>query len=68
MDDNTRPNRTAHVQQLPEREDTVRMEWLAFFPDLNTIEHVWDALSRHLVARLHPSDNTQQLKQMLIEE
>ncbi|GFX99214.1 transposable element Tcb2 transposase [Trichonephila clavipes] len=44
------------------------MNWPAFFSDLNPAEHVWDALRRRLVARLHPPRNTQQLKQILIEE
>ncbi|GFV98333.1 transposable element Tc3 transposase [Trichonephila clavipes] len=44
------------------------MDWPAYFPDLNPIEHVWDTLGRRIAARLHHPKNTQQLKQMLIEE
>ncbi|GFV76621.1 transposable element Tcb2 transposase [Trichonephila clavipes] len=44
------------------------MDWLAYSPDLNPFEHVWDALGRSIVVRLHHPENTQQLKQMLIEE
>ncbi|GFX49300.1 transposable element Tcb2 transposase [Trichonephila clavipes] len=44
------------------------MDWPAYSPDLNPIEHVWDALGRRVEARLQHSENTQQLKQMLIEE
>ncbi|GFX48959.1 transposable element Tc3 transposase [Trichonephila clavipes] len=44
------------------------MDWPAYSPDLNPIEHVWDALGRCIVARLHHPENTQQLKQILIEE
>ncbi|GFY21249.1 transposable element Tcb2 transposase [Trichonephila clavipes] len=40
----------------------------AYSPDLNPIEHVWDALGRRIAARLHHPENIQQLKQMLIEE
>ncbi|GFX96648.1 transposable element Tcb2 transposase [Trichonephila clavipes] len=32
------------------------------------MEHVWDALERRIAARLLHLENTQQLKQMLIEE
>lgn len=38
------------------------------FSDLNSTEHVWDALERYLLAQLHLPENTQQVKQMLIEE
>ncbi|KFM72588.1 Transposable element Tc1 transposase, partial [Stegodyphus mimosarum] len=65
MDDNARPHRTLAVEELLESEDITRMDWPAYSPDLN---HVWDALRRLTAARLHPLENTQQLKQMLIEE
>ncbi|GFV93134.1 transposable element Tcb1 transposase [Trichonephila clavipes] len=44
------------------------MDCPAYSPDLNPIEHVWDALGRRIAARLHHPENTKQLKQMLIEE
>ncbi|GFU70002.1 transposable element Tcb2 transposase [Trichonephila clavipes] len=44
------------------------MDWPAYSPDLNPIEHVWDALGRRIAGRLHHPENTTQLKQMLIEE
>ncbi|GFV48815.1 transposable element Tcb2 transposase [Trichonephila clavipes] len=55
-------------EELLESEDITRMDWPAYSPDLNPIEHVWDALGRRIAARLHHPENTQQLKQMLIEE
>ncbi|GFV52817.1 transposable element Tc1 transposase [Trichonephila clavipes] len=68
MDDNARPHRSLAVEELLESEDITRMDWPAYSPDLNPIEHVWDALGRRTAARLHHPENTQQLKQMLIEE
>ncbi|GFU31264.1 transposable element Tc1 transposase [Trichonephila clavipes] len=68
MDDNARPHRTLAVEELLESEDITRMDWPAYSPDLNPIEHVWDALRIRIAARLHHPENTQQLKQMLIEE
>ncbi|GFV07948.1 uncharacterized protein TNCV_2620091 [Trichonephila clavipes] len=68
MDDNARPHRTLAVEELLESEDFTRMDWPAYSPDLNPIENVWDALGKRIAARLHHPENTQQLKQMLIEE
>ncbi|GFU91192.1 transposable element Tcb2 transposase [Trichonephila clavipes] len=68
MDGNARPHRTLAVDELLESEDITRMDCPAHSPDLNPIEHVWDALGRRIAARLHHPENTQQLKQMLIEE
>ncbi|GFW28554.1 transposable element Tcb2 transposase [Trichonephila clavipes] len=68
MNDNARPHRTLAVEELLEIEDITRMDWPAYTPDLNLIEHVWDALGRTIAARLHHPENTQQLKPMLIEE
>ncbi|KFM64036.1 Transposable element Tc3 transposase, partial [Stegodyphus mimosarum] len=68
MDENARPHRTLAVEELLESEAITRMDWPAYSLDLNPIEHVWDALGRRIAARLHPPENTQQLKQMMIEE
>ncbi|GFX48616.1 retrovirus-related Pol polyprotein from transposon TNT 1-94 [Trichonephila clavipes] len=69
MDDNAWPYRTPVVQELLESEGITRMDWPAYFLDLNhPIEHLWDALGRRFAARLHHPENTQQLKQMLIDE
>ncbi|GFV06981.1 transposable element Tc3 transposase [Trichonephila clavipes] len=53
MDENARPHRTLAVEELLEREDITRMNWPAYSPDLNPIEHLWDALGRRFAARLH---------------
>ncbi|GFW12922.1 transposable element Tcb2 transposase [Trichonephila clavipes] len=53
MDDNARPHRTLAVEELRESEDITRMDWPAYSPDLNPIEHVWDALGRRIAARAY---------------
>ncbi|GFU34122.1 transposable element Tcb2 transposase [Trichonephila clavipes] len=58
MDINARPHRTLAVEELLESEDITRMDCAAYSPDLNLIEHVWDALGRRIAARLHPPENT----------
>ncbi|GFS70700.1 transposable element Tcb2 transposase [Trichonephila clavipes] len=68
MDDNARPHRTLSVEELLESEDITGMDWPTYSLDLNLIEHMWNALGRRIAARLHHPENTQQLKQMLIEE
>ncbi|GFX34114.1 transposable element Tcb2 transposase [Trichonephila clavipes] len=68
MADNARPYRFLVAEDLMESEDINRMDWPAYFLDLNPIEHVWDALRRRIAERLHHPENTRQLKQMLIEE
>ncbi|GFU49293.1 transposable element Tcb2 transposase [Trichonephila clavipes] len=68
MDDNARPHLALAVEELLESEDITRMDWPAYSPDLNPIEHVWDALGRRIAERLHNPENAQQLKQLLIEE
>lgn len=68
MDDNARPHRTAEVFETLENENIERMEWPAYSPDLNPIEHAWDALGRRVSQRNHPPRTIQELKIALREE
>ncbi|GFU75442.1 transposable element Tcb1 transposase [Trichonephila clavipes] len=54
MDDNARPHRANIVDECLQSEDTTRMDWPAYSPDLNPIEHVWDMLGRRIAARQLP--------------
>ncbi|GFT40236.1 transposable element Tc1 transposase [Trichonephila clavipes] len=44
MDDNARPHRANIVNKCYQLEDITRMDWPAFSPNLNPVEHVWDML------------------------
>ncbi|GFW55960.1 transposable element Tcb2 transposase [Trichonephila clavipes] len=54
MDDNCMPHRANLVEDFLFEERIVRMEWSACSPDMNPIEHVWDALGRRVAAANHP--------------
>ncbi|GFW58142.1 transposable element Tcb1 transposase [Trichonephila clavipes] len=54
MDDNAHPHRANIVDECLQSEDITRMDWPAYSPDLNPIEHVWDMLGRRIAARQPP--------------
>ncbi|GFV40450.1 transposable element Tcb2 transposase [Trichonephila clavipes] len=68
MDDNCRPHRANLVEDFLFEEGIVRMEWSACSPDMNQIEHVWDALARRVAGRQPPPQTLQELERALLEE
>ncbi|GFU67577.1 DDE_3 domain-containing protein [Trichonephila clavipes] len=44
------------------------MDWPAYSPDLNPIEHVWDMLSRRIAARQPPPICLPELRRALLDE
>ncbi|GBN77164.1 Transposable element Tcb1 transposase [Araneus ventricosus] len=49
-------------------EDITRMDWPAYSPDLNPIEHVWDMLGRRIAARQPPPTCLPELRRALLDE
>ncbi|GFV99206.1 transposable element Tcb2 transposase [Trichonephila clavipes] len=68
MDDNARPHRANIVDECLQSEDITRMDWPAYSPDLNRIEHVWDMLGRRIAARQPPPTCLPELRRALLDE
>ncbi|GFV11540.1 transposable element Tcb1 transposase [Trichonephila clavipes] len=68
MDDNARPHRANIVVECLQSEDITRMDWPAYSPDLNPIEHVWDMLSRRIAVRQPPPTCLPELRRALLDE
>ncbi|GFX59243.1 transposable element Tcb2 transposase [Trichonephila clavipes] len=68
MDDNCWPHRANLVEDFLFEEGIVQMEWPACSPEMNPIEHVWDALGRRVAGRQPPPQTLQELERALLEE
>ncbi|GFS73890.1 spectrin alpha chain, non-erythrocytic 1 [Trichonephila clavipes] len=68
MDDNARPHRANIVDECLQSEDITRMDWPAYSPDLNPIEHVWDMLGRLMAARQPTPTYLLELRRALLDE
>ncbi|GFX37669.1 transposable element Tcb1 transposase [Trichonephila clavipes] len=68
MDDNCRPHRANLVEDFLFEERIVRMEWPACSPDMNKIEHIWNALRRRIAGHQPPPQTLQELERALLEE
>ncbi|GFS83000.1 transposable element Tc3 transposase [Trichonephila clavipes] len=68
MDDNARSHRANIVDECLQSEDITRMDWPAYSPDLNPIEHVWDILGQRIAARQPPPTYLPELQRVLLDE
>ncbi|GFW17847.1 transposable element Tcb2 transposase [Trichonephila clavipes] len=68
MDDNCRPHHANLAEDFIFEKGIVRMEWPACSPDMNPIEHVWNALGRRVAGHQPPPQTLQELERALLEE
>ncbi|GFT96719.1 transposable element Tc1 transposase [Trichonephila clavipes] len=68
LDDNARPHRANIVDECLQTEDITRMDWPAYSPDLNPIEHVWDMLGRRIAAHQPSPTCLPELRRALLDE
>ncbi len=66
--DNARPHVARICTQLLQAENIPVLEWPACSPYMSPIEHVWDALDRHIQQRFPVPANIQQLRTAIEEE
>ncbi|GFV54579.1 HTH_Tnp_Tc3_2 domain-containing protein [Trichonephila clavipes] len=62
---------TGHIYRdviLEQHEDITRMDWPAYTPGLNPIEHVWDMLGRRIAARQFPPTCLREFERALLDE
>ncbi|GFX30199.1 transposable element Tc3 transposase [Trichonephila clavipes] len=68
MDENAHPHRANIVDEFLQSEDITRMDWPAYSPDLNPIEHVWDMLGRRIAAVNSSTTCVPELRRALLDE
>ena len=68
MDGNSRPHRARLVNEFLHDNNIARLAWPACSPDMNPIEHAWDALKRAVFGRDDPPTTLRDLRPFAIEE
>ncbi|GFX15026.1 transposable element Tcb2 transposase [Trichonephila clavipes] len=68
MDDNARPHRANIVDECLQSEDITRMDWPAYSPDLNPIEHVCGIYLADELQPVNPPTSLPELRRALLDE
>ncbi|GFW61655.1 transposable element Tcb2 transposase [Trichonephila clavipes] len=68
MDENAHPHSANIVDECFQSDDVTRMDWPAYSPELNPIEHVWHTLGRRILARQIPPTCLPELRRALLDE
>ncbi|GFU23651.1 transposable element Tcb1 transposase [Trichonephila clavipes] len=68
MDYNAHPHGTNIVDECHQLKDITRMDWPAYSPDLNPMEHMWDILGRRITASQLPPTCLKELRRALLDE
>ena len=66
--DNAWPRVARICKQFLEAEHFSVLPWPAYSPDMSPIEHIWDALDRHVRQRVPVPANIQQLRIAIKEQ
>ena len=68
QDDNARPHRARVVNDFLRQQQVTRLDWPARSPDLNPIEHLWDALGRRVRDHQPPPNTLNELFNILDQD
>ena len=66
--DNARPHVARVCRDFLNQYNVQVLDWPPYIPDLNPIEHLWDALDRRIRKRVNEPNNVAQLQVALIQE
>jgi len=68
MDDIARPHRARIAREFRQQESIDTFHRPAMYPDMNTIEHVWDCIGRKVNKRNPQCQNIASLTNAILEE